>query len=255
LVIPGGPKCYLYFYVGGNIDISDYTVHFKYAVDDVLVSDTYYPEYITHNTTEKVRPGRFVTIPSPRSIPNCRFDSWYQYYPVSSDALSINSLVKIDKDNTEFVARFYRMFTLTFQYAWNNATTLITKYTVINGKCYDINNIEMEHIVFPAAPDMEGYTYSWDTSNLPSGWPNIDSINSDLVITANYTPISDEFAIVNDEDVFYNVISDNELEYVGYETIMYLDVGIDDNGQLEVLDISDNNNEYIANILSPYMVE
>lgn len=275
-VIPSGPKCYLYFYVGGNVDVDEYTVHFNYAIDDVIVSDSWYPEYAIYNSIEKVRNGRYVTIPAVNSIDKCQFEGWYQTAPVESGRLAINSLVRIVSDPTVFVARFYRRYVVTFTYTWDNETKTLATYYVINNKCYDSLGNQLSGIVYPTIPTVDGYVGSWDTSNLPAGWPSLSSIKEDITINATYSAIEDEIASIPDDDNIqgYRGIIDGEDSYIPLsaeeiDKLVFLDMGISEDGKLVVLDISDYTGnaddvipEYseiedavIADISSPYMFD
>lgn len=275
-VIPSGPKCYLYFYVGGNVDVDEYTVHFNYAIDDVVVSDSWYPEYKIYNSVEKVRNGRYVTIPAINTIDNCQFEGWYQTVPVESGRLAINSLVRIVSDPTVFVARFYRRYVVKFTYTWDNETKTLATYYVINNKCYDSIGNQLSGIVYPTIPTVDGYVGTWDTSNLPAGWPSLSSIKEDITINATYSAIEDEIASIPDDDNIqgYRGIIDGEDSYMPLsaeeiDKLVFLDMGLTADGEIVVLDISDYTGndgdvipEYseiedavIADISSPYMFD
>lgn len=275
-VIPAGPKCYLYFYVGGDKAIDEYTVHFNYAIDDVVVSDSWYPEYKIYNSIEKVRNGRYITIPAVNSIDKCQFEGWYQTAPVESGRLAINSLVRIISDPTVFVARFYRRYVVTFTYTWENETKTLATFYVVNNKCYDSIGNQLDGIVYPTIPTIDGYVGAWDTSNLPAGWPSLSSIKEDITINATYSAIEDEIASIPDDDNIqgYRTIFDGEEIYNNLspeeiDKLVFLDMGITNEGELIVLDISDYTGnvddvipEYseiedavIADISSPYMFD
>ena len=275
-VIPAGPKCYLYFYVGGNIDVDEYTVYFNYAIDDVVVSESWYPDYITYNSIEKVRNGRYVSIPAVKTIDKCQFEGWYQTAPVESGRLAINSLVRIVNDPTVFVARFYRRYVVSFTYTWDNETKTLATYYVVNNKCYDSIGNQLSGIIYPTIPTIDGYVGSWDTSNLPTGWPSLSSIKDDITINATYSAIEDEIASIPDDDIIqgYRDIDDGEESYMNLSPeeinkLVFLDMGLTNDGELIVLDISnytgndgDEIPEYseieeavIADISSPYMFD
>lgn len=275
-VIPAGPKCYLYFYVGGNIDVDEYTVYFNYAIDDVVVSESWYPDYIGYNSIEKVRNGRYVTIPAVNTIDKCQFEGWYQTVPVESGRLAINSLVRIVNDPTVFVARFYRRYVVKFTYTWDNETKTLATYYIVNNKCYDSIGNQLSGIIYPTIPTIDGYVGSWDTSNLPTGWPSLSSIKEDITINAIYSAIEDELANIPDDDNVqgYRETVDGEELYINLspeeiDKLVFLDMGISNEGELIVLDISDYTgndgdvipeyseieNAVIADISSPYMFD
>ena len=275
-VVPSGPKCYLYFYVGGNVDVDEYTVYFNYAIDDVVVSESWYPEYAIYNSIEKIRNGRYVTIPAVNTIDKCQFEGWYQTAPVESGRLAINSLVRIVNDPTVFVARFYRRYVVKFTYTWDNETKTLATYYVANNKCYDSIGNQLSGIIYPTIPTVDGYVGSWDTSNLPAGWPSLSSIKEDITINATYSAIEDEIASIPDDDNIqgYRTIVDGEEIYNNLSTeeidkLVFLDMGISNEGELIVLDISDYTgndgdeipeyseieNAVIADISSPYMFD
>ena len=134
----------------------------------------------------------------------------------------------------------------------------------------------MDGIVYPTIPTVDGYVGTWDTSNLPAGWPSLSSIKEDITINATYSAIEDEIASIPDDDNIqgYRTIFDGEEIYNNLSTeeidrLVFLDMGITNEGELIVLDISDYTGnaddvipEYseiedavIADISSPYMFD